>query len=288
MRRQTIKFQHIKQKQFIFFFNNLRGIEIIKYLIKKKNFYNYKIILAKKFLNIDILKILKKLKIEYTFINSLKNKKLTKIIKSSDLCIVCGFPYIFNKKQLNFSKKGFINCHAGWLPYYRGGSPLNWQLINNEKKFGISVIKLNEKIDGGDIIETKNFFLHKHYTINHLHKIANKSFPKLVLKSIIKTLNNVKPKKQIETKSRYFKQRNQEDSLLKFENMKYVDVDCFVRALQKPYPNAYIKYLNQIIKIEKLKKINKKLSQGQILIKKNKVFLGCKDSAVQLIKFKIS
>ena len=49
-----------------------------------------------------------------------------------------------------------MNAHGGKLPQYRGGSPLNWQIINGEKYFGISVIKINKKIDQGNIITQKN------------------------------------------------------------------------------------------------------------------------------------
>ena len=49
-----------------------------------------------------------------------------------------------------------INLHGGPLPAYRGGSPLNWQIINQEKEIGISIIKIDEGIDTGDIIEEKN------------------------------------------------------------------------------------------------------------------------------------
>ena len=47
------------------------------------------------------------------------------------------------------------------LPKYRGGSPLNWQLINCEKKFGISVIKMNKKIDSGDIFSREKILYKK-------------------------------------------------------------------------------------------------------------------------------
>ena len=67
------------------------------------------------------------------------------------------------------------------LPKYKGGSPLNWQLINCEKKFGISVIKMNKKIDSGDIFSERKFYIKKNYDINDLHRIANKNFPKMTL-----------------------------------------------------------------------------------------------------------
>jgi len=48
---------------------------------------------------------------------------------------------------------GFINCHAGELPFYRGRNILNWALINDAKQFGVTVHYVDDGIDTGDIIE---------------------------------------------------------------------------------------------------------------------------------------
>ena len=59
--------------------------------------------------------------------------------------------------ELNLPKLKTINCHAGKLPFYRGRNILNWALINDEKKFGITVHYVDEKIDCGDIILQRIF-----------------------------------------------------------------------------------------------------------------------------------
>ena len=141
------------------------------------------------------------------------------MLRLSDVGIVCGFPYIFKKNLLKLSKYGIINCHAGKLPKYRGGSPLNWQIINNEKFFGLSIIKIDENIDTGEIIEEKKFKLLKKYNINDLHKIANNHFPRMVIKSLSKLRRNIKFKKQSIKNFSYFKQRNQKDSELDFNKV---------------------------------------------------------------------
>ena len=43
--------------------------------------------------------------------------------------IIAGFSTIFKKNLIDIPKKGTINLHAGRLPKYRGGSPLNWQIM---------------------------------------------------------------------------------------------------------------------------------------------------------------
>ena len=52
-----------------------------------------------------------------------------------------------------------INLHGESYLNIEGGSPLNWQIINGEKKIGISCIKANSKFDQGNIINSKNFKL---------------------------------------------------------------------------------------------------------------------------------
>jgi len=265
-----------KKINVIFFFNGLRGYKIYKHIKKNKIVNRTKIFLAKKNL-ISKLNSLEGTKI----IQTLDDPEVVNYLKKFDLAILGGFPYIFKERHLKLIKYGIINCHAGVLPKYRGGSPLNWQIINNEKYFGISTLLVNKKIDGGDIIKEKKFILKKKYKIMDLHKIVNEEFPFLVEKSIFKLINKKKLKKQKNTRS-FFKQRSNEDSFLDFKNKKYIEIFNFVRALQKPYPKPYFFFQNKKVSISKIKKIQLKLTPGEIL-KKNKCYLiGCKNSGIQV------
>ena len=146
---------NLKNIRISLFFNNYRGVKILNYLLKKKLNIN-RIFLTKKLLNKKIINEIKKTKITFNLINNLKSKRIDKHLKyKTDLSIICGFPHIFNKKLINLCSYGMLNCHAGKLPQYRGGSPLNWQMINGEKYIGISVIKINKGIDTGDIVGEK-------------------------------------------------------------------------------------------------------------------------------------
>ncbi|MCG8611100.1 MAG: methionyl-tRNA formyltransferase [Pseudomonadales bacterium] len=71
---------------------------------------------------------------------------------SADLFISMSFNQILRKQIIATAPLGFINCHAGALPFYRGRNPLNWVLINDENQFGVTVHYVDEGIDTGDII----------------------------------------------------------------------------------------------------------------------------------------
>jgi methionyl-tRNA formyltransferase len=78
--------------------------------------------------------------------------------KKPDLIVVVAFGQILPPKILKIPSYGCINLHTSLLPQYRGAAPINWALINGEKKTGVSTILMNEWMDTGDIflqMETK-------------------------------------------------------------------------------------------------------------------------------------
>ena len=227
----------LDQIKITLFTNNLRGISCLKYLnTKKVQIKN--IIISEKNLNPKVIDFLNKNKIKFITIKNLKSQKILRILDKTDLGLVCGFPHIFKEFQFNIPKYGLINLHAGKLPKYRGGSPLNWQIINNEKYFGISVIKIDKGIDTGDIIFEKKFKLLSKYKIEDLHRIANNFFPKLLYKSIFKLISRKKLKKQNEKKAKYYKQRKPEDSLIYPSGTTFKKLTLLLRAMSNSYPNC--------------------------------------------------
>ena len=65
--------------------------------------------------------------------------------------MVVAYGQILTKDILNLSKNGFINLHASVLPLNRGASPIQRSIMNLDKETGISVMKINEKLDAGDV-----------------------------------------------------------------------------------------------------------------------------------------
>ena len=71
---------------------------------------------------------------------------------SVDINVSMSFDQILREGIIHLAPMGFINCHAGALPFYRGRNILNWAIINGEKEFGVTVHHVDEGIDTGDII----------------------------------------------------------------------------------------------------------------------------------------
>ncbi|MFT5926918.1 MAG: methionyl-tRNA formyltransferase [Candidatus Azotimanducaceae bacterium] len=80
----------------------------------------------------------------------------------ADLLVSMSFNQILRKEIIDLAPFGFINCHAGALPFYRGRNPLNWVLINGESHFGITVHYVDEGVDTGDILRQTMYEIVEH------------------------------------------------------------------------------------------------------------------------------
>ena len=70
----------------------------------------------------------------------------------SDFLVVASFGLMIPKRVLEMPSIGPVNIHPSLLPRYRGPSPIQWALWNGERETGITFIKMNEKMDQGDIL----------------------------------------------------------------------------------------------------------------------------------------
>ncbi len=72
-----------------------------------------------------------------------------------DLFVVIAYGQILPSGILSIPKFYAIGLHASLLPKYRGASPISWAILNGESQTGVTVFKLNEKMDAGDIISQR-------------------------------------------------------------------------------------------------------------------------------------
>ena len=82
------------------------------------------------------------------------NEEIESLIKDKNPDLICIVAYgkIIPENILNIPHKGAVNVHGSLLPKYRGAAPIQWAVINGDKKTGITTMYLNEKMDEGDIL----------------------------------------------------------------------------------------------------------------------------------------
>ena len=118
---------------------------------------------------------------------NLKSEEFINKIKklNADLFVVVAFRML-PKILIGLPKEGSINLHASLLPNYRGAAPINWVIINGENNTGVTTFFINEKIDEGNIIDTKKITINKNETAGSLHDKLIISGSKLLIESIKK------------------------------------------------------------------------------------------------------
>ena len=121
---------------------------------------------------------------------------------SFDILISCGFPYKIDKKTIKLPKIIAINVHPTLLPKYRGYMSGPYILINGEKESGVTIHKLEEELDKGDIISQKKFEVTPFDTTKSVYRKAREIEPELLYNSIISIKkDSIKLKKQNEKNS---------------------------------------------------------------------------------------
>ena len=221
-----------------FFGDGIWAINSVKELLKIKSIKIKFICPRYKKPDQNLIKLASNKNINLIKLKNVNHKISIRLIKSLNIDLIISMSYnqIFKKKIISLFKKKIINCHAGYLPFYRGRSPLNWVLINDEKFFGITAHYINSKIDGGDIIFQKKFLIRDQD--NYL-SILNKAYincPKVLVKAIRLILNKkVKPIKQnsIDKKGSYYRKRISGDEIIDWSKNSR-EIYCFIRALSRP------------------------------------------------------
>jgi len=199
-----------------------------------------------------------------------------------DFQIVVAFRML-PKEVWSISKVFTFNLHASLLPNYRGAAPINWAIINGEKKTGLTTFIIDDKIDTGFILlkeEVKIAPLDTFFTLSN--KLLNKAGP--LIKKTIEFYFSEKlyPKKQFLKGNEKFAPKLTSKNI-KIDWNESIDlIEKKIRGLS-PFPGAWTFFNNnnnksrmKIIK-SSIIYINHKNNLNKILVKDGDLFIALKE-----------
>ncbi|MDP3042509.1 MAG: methionyl-tRNA formyltransferase [Candidatus Omnitrophota bacterium] len=181
---------------------------------------------------------------------NIKSKESVKFLKGldADLFVIVAYGQIFSQEVLDIPKIMPINIHASLLPRYRGAAPINWAIINAEKKAGVSIMYVSLKMDSGPVILQKETKIEEKDTAVSLEEKLRYAGAELLIDALkIIDSRNYRLLEQDEDKVIIAPKLKKEDGLIDWA-VPAVNIHNQVRGVL-PWPGAFTGYRGKILKI---------------------------------------
>ncbi len=166
----------------------------------------------------------------------------------ADIIVVAAYGQILPKEILEMPPYGCINVHASLLPKYRGASPIQWALINGEKTTGVTIMRMDEGLDTGDMIRQHEIEISPHETGGSLFE----RLAKVGAEACVKALEDIENGTAVYTAQKHHLATKV--GMIKKElgcvdwGMSAVEIERLVRGLN-PWPGTFTTWNGRTLKI---------------------------------------
>ena len=170
-------------------------------------------------------------------------------IRDSDIAIVASYGKIIPAQILELPKHGALNIHPSLLPKYRGPSPIQAAILNGDEEIGVTIIKLDEKIDHGDIVAQDRIEnLESRIKYGKIHDKLAVIGAELLIKILPDYVaGKIKPRPQDHSKATYAKIITKDDARIDWRKSAE-EIDRMIRAYSE-WPVAWTMLEGKRLKI---------------------------------------
>ena len=214
-------------------------------------------------------------------------------MKPDVICVV-AYGKILPEELLKIPKLGCINVHGSLLPKYRGAAPIQWAVINGDKKTGITTMYMDVGMDTGDMILKKEVDIGDNETTGELWDRLAKIGGELLVETLNKIEDGTAPREKQGENFTMAPMLNKEMSKIDWENQSAIQIKNLVRGLN-PIMGAYCYLNDKKIKFWKVDVVNKfeseikdinKLENGTVLIAdpKEGLFIKTKEGILEVLE----
>ncbi len=183
---------------------------------------------------------------------------------------------------------GTFNLHASLLPQYRGAAPINWVIINGERKTGVTTFFINEQIDTGEIIMQESVEIGEDETAGSLHETLMHKGADLVVKTVTLIAQDaVHLVKQPERKNLLIAPKIHKDTCRIIWAKTPEEIHRLIRGVS-PHPGAWTLLINKEEKIPlkiyraSIEKTAHTHKTGAIWVDKKQLKVAVKDGYINL------
>ncbi len=178
---------------------------------------------------------------------------------SSDVAVVVAYGRILPQTFLNAFPLGAINVHFSLLPKYRGAAPVNWAIANGETVTGVTTMKMDVRLDTGDILLQKEVAIDKEETAPELMKRLSSEGAELLIGTLDR-IGMIESRKQNDSLASYAPILKRDDGLIDW-TLDASTINDRVRGFQ-PFPSSFTNYKDRQVTIWKAKTVGQISSNG--------------------------
>jgi methionyl-tRNA formyltransferase len=132
-----------------------------------------------------------------------------------DLIVVVAYGQLLPSAILALPPLGSFNLHASLLPKYRGAAPIQWAILNDEPETGVTIMRMAEKLDTGDILAQRATAITPDDTAATLHERLARIGAELLVGTLENVVNkNITARPQIEAQASFARKITREDGRL--------------------------------------------------------------------------
>jgi methionyl-tRNA formyltransferase len=168
--------------------------------------------------------------------------------KAPDLLVVVAFGQILKKEILGIPSWGALNIHASLLPQYRGAAPIQWAILNNEARTGLTAMRMDEGLDSGPILLQQEMPILPDETAGHLHDRLSAMAGDFLIRTLEDLAENrLRERPQDQNAFTYAPKIDRGMSQIKWDKPAET-VSALIRAFD-PWPGAFTRLLGKDIKV---------------------------------------
>lgn len=202
-----------------------------------------------------------------------------------DLNAVVAYGQIIPGSIIYLPRYHSLNVHFSLLPKYRGASPVQWAILNGERKTGITIFELNEKMDEGDILSQAEVEIRPREKAFELkERLAQKGAALLV--KTISELDRIKPTPQNHSLATYAPKIKKENGRIDWSLAAEL-IERKVKAFAR-WPSAFTCFRGKMAKIHEGRTVSRIApfpSPGEILsARKEGIEVCCGERSIYLIE----
>jgi len=209
--------------------------------------------------------------------------------QNADVALVVAYGRILPKDVLDAPRLGCVNVHASLLPKLRGAAPITWAVVRGEPETGITLMKMDEGMDTGDMLEQFPTPITDDETAGELSERLSAVGALAVRKGLPKFVaGGYTPIKQDSSKATTAPMLKKEDGKIDWSKPARV-VHDHVRGMQ-PWPGAFTMARGKLLKVleTKVTDVPKTAEAGTVVFAdKTRVVVACGDRGIDLTRVQV-